>query len=65
VEKNEVLLENLKVDIQSQDWTNDLETGCTVRSITADVHPEPGRTVQSVTKNFILTSRPIGLVSLF
>jgi hypothetical protein len=52
VEKNEVFLENLEVDIRAKvsQRTHDLELGCTV---------------QSVTRNFIFTSRHVAPVSLF
>ena len=47
--ENEVLPENLEVDVWSWDQT---------------YGPEPRRTVQTVTKDFILTSHPIALVFL-
>jgi hypothetical protein len=52
VEKNEVFLENLEVDIRTEvsQQTYGLELGCTI---------------QSVTRNFIFTSRPIAPVFLF
>jgi hypothetical protein len=50
-EENEVLLENLEGHVRPE-----------VSQQTYS--PEPGRTVQSVTRNFIFTSRPITLFFL-
>jgi hypothetical protein len=50
VEKKEVLPKNIEADVRSRDRTCGLD---------------PRRTVQSVTGNFIFTSHPIALVSLF
>ena len=52
MEKNEALLENLKDDVQSQDWTYDPK-----------YHNR--RMVKNVIENFIFTNRPTVLVSLF
>jgi hypothetical protein len=60
VKKNEVLPKNLKGA-----YYLEIETGCVVRSIIADVRPKFGRTVQSVIGNFIFTIRPIAPVFLF
>jgi hypothetical protein len=52
VEKMRFLLENLKADVRSE-------------VLQRTYGPEPGRTIQSVTRNFIFTSCPVALISLF